>query len=363
MGLVVLYGGEQDAKHAQESHIQLAREIAALKRYDFDGRFAASKRYSHHVYFVPSTTIGLATAHAIGIRSEEDLFGGVVPEPFVATKVITHPLVADYAYAPPGWSAQFARAVHDVVLAGYTAFTRFDAQLAGERLLDQGAARMKLPDGSAGRGQRVFRDARELEQLLADLDPVSLAQSGVVLEQDLAPVETFSVGNVHIDDLVTSYVGTQRLTRDNERHEVYGGTDLVLARGGYDALLALDLSAPEREAIANARVYDAAADAAYSGFFASRRNYDVARGLDSSGREHCGVLEQSWRAGGASGIELAALAAFRADPRTMAVRASSYEIYGLPAEAPPDAKIYFHGDDDRLGRMLKYTIVEGHAST
>ena len=360
MGCVVLYGGDADAKHAQESCAQLAREIARLKCYEFDGRFEPSKRYSHRVYFLPSTTMGLDTARSIGIHTEDDLFGGVVPHPFVATKVITHPLVAEDAYAPSGWSSQFARIAHDVVLAGYTAFTRRDARLAGERLLEHGPVRMKQAHGTAGRGQRVFRDSRELRALVEGIDPDSLAASGVVLEQDLAVVTTFSVGQVRINDLMTSYVGTQRLTRDNEGVEVYGGTDLVLARGDYDGLLSLELGAPEREAIAKARVYETAAYTAYAGFFASRRNYDVARGRDASGRERCGVLEQSWRVGGASGIEIAALTAFRADPRTVAVRASSYEIYGAPAEAPSHAKIYFCGEDDRVGRLLKYTVVDQH---
>ena len=45
-------------------------------------------------------------------------------------------------------------------------------------------------------------------------------------------------------------------------------------------------------------------------FFASRRNYDVVAGLDARGQRRCGVLEQSWRVGGASPAELVALAAF-----------------------------------------------------
>src|SRR3712207_8788490 len=39
------------------------------------------------VYFVPSCTlIGLEQARQLGITGEDDLFGGVVPYPFVATK-------------------------------------------------------------------------------------------------------------------------------------------------------------------------------------------------------------------------------------------------------------------------------------
>ena len=45
--------------------------------------------------------------------------------------------------------------------------------------------------------------------------------------------------------------------------------------------------------------------AAFPGLFASRCNYDVVTGADGVGKHHSGVLEQSWRAGGASGAEIA----------------------------------------------------------
>lgn len=362
MGTVVLYGGERDARHAQESCAELAREIAALKRYEFDGRFEPSKRYSSRVYFVPSGTLALATARAVGIESDDDLFGGVVPDAFVATKVITHPLVSERAFAPASWSAGFARAVSSAVLVGYTAFSRRDARVAGARLLEHGPVRVKEAHGTAGRGQCVCRDRCEVSEAVEAFDEEALAERGVVLEQDLVGVETFSVGQVRIDDLMTSYVGTQRVTRDNAGHEVYGGTSLLLARGDYGALLGLelDVGAVAREAIGKARLYESAAYAAYSGFFASRRNYDVACGRDRSGRECCGVLEQSWRVGGASGAELAGLRMFRGEPELVGVRASSYEIYGPGAVPPAHAKVYFHGEDEMLGPMLKYVVVDSY---
>jgi hypothetical protein len=64
-----------------------------------------------------------------------------------------------------------------------------------------------------------------------------------------------------------------------------------------------------RLAIQQAQVFDRA-DEAYPGFYASRRNYDIAQGLDSDGKPRSGVLEQSWRMGGASSAEMAALQSF-----------------------------------------------------
>jgi hypothetical protein len=180
----------------------------------------------------------------------------------------------------------------------------------------------------------------------------------LVLEENLEDVTTYSVGQVRVADLVATYWGTQRLTFDGAGEAVYGGSDLVVARGGFDALLALGPSEEARCAVDQARAYDAAAGACFEGLFASRRNYDVAQGRDAQGRRRAGVLEQSWRLGGASTAEVGALEAFRADPDLAAVRASSMEVHGDGAEPPPHAAVYFRGIDERLGPLLKYAVVE-----
>ena len=86
----------------------------------------------------------------------------------------------------------------------------------------------------------------------------------------------------------------------------------------------------------------------------------MAQGVDDSGAWRSGVLEQSWRIGGATGAELAALAAFDADPALRVVRAATTEIYG-GAEPPPDADVYFHGVDRHVGPITKYTRTLPHA--
>jgi hypothetical protein len=81
---------------------------------------------------MPSETlVGAELTRELGIRGEHDLFGGIVPHAFVATKSITHPLVAPDAYAPAGWSHGFPHRVRDDVLSGFSAFTREDARRAG----------------------------------------------------------------------------------------------------------------------------------------------------------------------------------------------------------------------------------------
>jgi hypothetical protein len=223
--------------------------------------------------------------------------------------------------------------------------------------------RLKPARARGACGQAVAADAAGLDAALAALDPAELARHGLVLEEDLAEVTTHSVGQVRAAGLVASYWGTQRLTPDHRGAAVYGGSDLVVARGGFDALAGLDLTPETRLALAQARAYDAAAAACFPGLVASRRNYDVAQGFDAGGRRRSGVLEQSWRVGGASGAEIAALEAFRADPALRVVRASTREVYGEESAAPPPphAAVYFRGADGRVGPLTKYALVEPRA--
>src|SRR5262245_9908710 len=89
-----------------------------------------------------------------------------------------------------------------------------------------------------------------------------------------------------------------------------------------------------------ARVYEADMTA-YPGFMASRRNYDVSQGIDAQGRWRSGVLESSWRSGGASTAEVAALTAFVQDPGLQFVTARAVKQYGGGHEAPPGGTVHF----------------------
>jgi hypothetical protein len=178
----------------------------------------------------------------------------------------------------------------------------------------------------------------------------------VVIELDLVEATTYSIGRVSVDGLEATYWGTQTTTTDNAGSTAFGGSDIVIVRGGFEELVRQPLPPDVRTAVEQARVFDAAT-ATFRRFFASRRNYDTVRGLDIEGRWRSGVLEQSWRLGGASGPEIAALAAFQADPELHAVRARSVERYGSTTP-PPRAIVHFSGIDRRLGALTKYTTIE-----
>jgi hypothetical protein len=74
-----------------------------------------------------------------------------------------------------------------------------------------------------------------------------------------------------VAELVATYCETQRLTPDNTGAPVYGGSDLVVVRGGFDALLGLDLPDPARLAVTQTRTFDAVATACFSGLHSRTR--------------------------------------------------------------------------------------------
>ena len=129
-GTVVLYFSRLGAPLRAHQKALLkadAKAIARLKQYYFEEQYDALKHYASPIYFVPDDTLLLDEAQSLGIQSPKDLYGGVVPYPFVKTKSITHPLVGETADQPGGWSFQFADRVRNIVLPGYTVFGFNDA--------------------------------------------------------------------------------------------------------------------------------------------------------------------------------------------------------------------------------------------
>jgi Protein of unknown function (DUF3182) len=364
-GVVLVYacrlGGRLDT-HQQAMLVIDAQAIARIKGYEFGGLHQDGRSYAGDAYFVPDDTLLADEASRLGIRGPDDLYGGVVPHPFVKTKAITHPLVDGDAERPDGWSEAFAERVRDVVLPGFTAFSARDAKEAARRLLGRSTVRVKQPLGAEGKGQALITTLAELAQLLEAIPADEISRYGLVLEENLHRVTTLSVGRIAIDGLAISYHGTQRRTSDNEGRSVYGGSDLVCVRGGWDALDRTAMAEDVRLGVAQARLYDETT-CEYPGFMASRRNYDVGQGIDARGRQRSGVLEASWRVGGATAAELVALAAFMQDPSVQVVEASHVEEFGEHRHAPAGAVVHFQGDDPRAGPMIRYTMLTGARST
>lgn len=349
--------------HARRTHDCLASAVAGLLGTRYDGVFDPARDAGRHCYFVPNDTLApVEVATALGIASEQDFFGGAVPHAFVGSKCISHGLDGEDAARPVGWNEALAPMLDGHVVPGVTAFDAGDAARAGRRLLAaHGRVRLKRPAAMGGQGQAVVEDPAALMRALGDLDPERLAREGLVLEINLADPITWSVGQVRVGDLVAAYYGTQRMTRDNAGMPVYGGSTIDVVRGDFAALLALELPDAARIAVRQAQAYHQAARDAYPTMLASRSNYDVIQGRDSRGTWRSGVLEQSWRIGGASGAEIAALQVFRREPGRHRVRASTHEAYGAEASCPADAEVHFQGHDGSEGPMIKYVRVDADA--
>lgn len=347
-------------QHEVETNRALARWLAQILGLKFGGSYDPQKHAGRELYLLPTQTlVGPAQARELHVNGPQDLWGGYVDHDFICTKAISHGLLSPEAKAPEGWSPLFCERVRDVVLAGLSVFALEDARPAAARLLYSGPIRLKPVHACAGRGQEVIHSLDEFEAVLARPAAAQMFSEGVVLEQDLHDVVTHSVGQSFIGDHVFSYCGEQYLTKDGQGEEVYGGSNLLVVPGDYEDLLKLDLPDDVRQAIEQAQVFDAAADEAYPGFFASRRNYDIAQGLDSDGQHRSGVLEQSWRMGGASSAEVAALQSFINHPGLKAIHVSSVETY-VDQALPADAIEVYRGPAENSDFLLKYVTVKSN---
>ncbi|TMN25074.1 DUF3182 family protein [Pseudoxanthomonas sp. X-1] len=346
-----LFTDPRRAAHERASVDCMGRRLARL----LGREFRAQALPGLPGYFIPMETLTREEAAMRGIGCAAHLFGGVVPHAFVATKLVTHGLVEGGAHAPDGWAHALGDALGDAVLPGYSVFTAADLRRAVADLLAQGRVRCKLAHARGGNGQRVVDSLSALEAWLATVDADEI-QAGVVAELNLEEAVTFSVGCVEVGGQSIAYFGTQRTVRTPRGEEVYGGSQLRVARGGLDQLQHVPLPAQAHEAIAKVQHYEAQIVAAYPGFFASRRNYDLVHGLDADGQARCGVLEQSWRFGGASPAEILALEALAAQPDIAWLDASTHERW-RDEPVPDDAVVYFDGQVASLGRLVKYARV------
>lgn len=353
---VQLYASERaTSEHERQVHQKLGIVLCELLGVNPPRIWPADAIAGGNPYYLPARTLTGPMAEQLGIHSETDFFGGWVSAPFIATKAISHPLFPG-GQAPAAWAHGFADTAGAALLPGWTVFSKADAHRAAQAFLGARPVRLKPVRATGGRGQQVIHSSAALEAALASMADDELAEWGLVLEENLDQVETYSVGQVRVGGLVASYVGTQRLTQDHSGAWVYGGSDLDVHRGGYEALLSQPLTPILKQAVRGARAYEDAVIQHYPGFMASRRNYDIASGLAHDGQRLTGVLEQSWRVGGASSAELLALRAFHRDPRLRHVHASTYEVFG-DTSCPADAELFFQGDDPEVGRLLKYARI------
>ncbi|MBV9020973.1 MAG: DUF3182 family protein, partial [Ktedonobacteraceae bacterium] len=346
---VVLYGSgsKKLVSYFVQRNEAYGQWVAKLLHGQFAGNFDLDARYKQPVYYIPVRTpvMSFEQANRLGISSPEHLLGGIVPIGYLATKVITHGLIAENVHKPHGWSNTFADVVKDIVLPGFSVFSKEDAIQAASHLLKGGEVRFKPALARSGRDQAVISRLEELDYRVSQMDADELRTYGLVLERNLHDIRTLSVGTLLLAGKHISYYGSQRMTINNQRSVEYGGSDLFFVKGTFEHLLQLVVPDDIRLAIAQAITYDTAALCHYPDVIASRRNYDVGQGYDQDGNFYSGVLEQSWRIGGATGAELCAFEMFQKDPAIISVEASTFCEFGQEAKVPAQAIVQFDGID------------------
>ncbi|AVQ08587.1 TPA: DUF3182 family protein [Xanthomonas vasicola pv. zeae] len=340
--------------HERATHAWVCSEIARLLGVR-DAGVAGDGVIDAGTFHVPDDTLTTAQARGFGIHGADDLLGGIVPHAFLATKVIGHPLINDSAARTEGWNQALAASLIPATLPGFTVFSRQDAIHAFEALSGDGGVRLKLPTGVGGNDQWRVADVMQLTQVLDCLPDTYLATHGAVLERNILQPLTHSVGELCVAGIQVAYYGTQCSVPNLDGTDVYGGSALRVFRGSLEALMATALPPLEQRVVEQACRYDRFITAAYPELQISRRNYDVVSGEDAGHVQVCGVLEQSWRIGGATPAELAAVAAFQQDPALQWVTASTHEIY--QGEPPADAQVYYRATQSGPGPRYKYRRV------
>lgn len=347
--------------HEIASFSYIAERIAALLSCDYTGDYTHQqvRAVDSQFYFVPSDTLSTDEAALLRIEGPNQIFGGCVPFSFLADKCITHTLVNNAEASPHGWSPQFGKSVQHVTLRGFSAFSRADALTAAAELLNYGDVRIKSPLNRGGNGQIVIDTMGVAKDFLLNIDEQDCREHGVVLESNLNNETTRSIGTVTVGNIQISYCGNQFTTKNTRGESVYGGSSIRAVRGTLNDLLDLNWSQEEVIAIAQAMIYDFAADRNFDGFYASRRNYDVAQGYDRDNQFCSGVLEQSWRIGGASPAEIAAIEAFATESELISVSATCREVHAI-CEVPENSSIYFRGADADVGHITKFVQTDAH---
>ena len=334
---VAVTGVDQDCAAHEAATLQFAAARVAgllgLPRHDNAAQPPSAPRY-----WIPAATLTRTEAQALGIRDETGLWGGIVPLAFVATKLVSHPLWPGAA-PPPGWQA--VSGVEACTLPGWSVFSREDAVSACADLLAGGAVRAKSPYARGGNGQAVIASLDQARERFASPSAAGI-EHGLVVERDLVESATYGVGMARVGAHAIAYHGAQRSVADHRGERVYGGSRLTVFRGTLAQLCQALPQGEAREAVAAAMGYDQAVRSAYP-VLASRCNYDVIVGHARDGRRHCGVLEQSWRFGGASMAEVLAMERFAREPGLSWVVAETVERYDH--QPPPgDAVLLWPGD-------------------
>ena len=217
-------------------------------------------------------------------RGEHDLFGGVVPHPFVATKSISHPLVDAERRAPDGWSVAFAR---EVRAACWTDSPPSASKMHARRVCasSQGPVRVKRALGIGGSGQVVVA----IGTRSSARSPISTQTSFAIRHRartephgrDDLQHRPGARGRSRGELLRHAAADREQPRRDRLRRIDSARCARRLRRAARDRA---STAGPARHCRTGTKSTTTRRSDASPASFASRRNYDVARGRRCRGR-------------------------------------------------------------------------------
>lgn len=291
-------------------------------------------------FVIPDRPLLRSEAEPLGIQEEGDLFGGVVDVKLHHDKAILHPLVGSDSEKPAYYSRKFSDEARPFVLPGYTVFSSADALKAYTLLRREGLqVRLKDPSAEGGNGQRTVDSLEGMQRILTGISPKEIKEDGLVLEHNILTPDTLSIGQIYMDGSYFSYFGHQHtVLLDGE--PTYGGTTLTMHYGTLGELSAQLKDGNVRTAVDQAR----GVHGAYSHYdpIVSRLNFDVVQGWDVNGVFYSGVVDQSFRIGGASPAEVVAIRELQHDPSLKRVTTRvDIQWHPEPALLSSDKIIFF----------------------
>jgi hypothetical protein len=341
--------GNFDGLYLEQRNTVVGERLAGL----LGGKVCNIENSGNDRYFLPHAALTKSVSEPMGIRTEDDLFGGVVEIASHRDKAILHPRVPDYEQNCIWHSSKFADLVSGAVLPGFSVFSAADAHRALRQLQAEGyVVRGKDPTRDGSGGQWVIKDEAHLNSIMASLPEEQILNHGLVLESNLETLETLSIGQIYLNGKFYSYYGNQESTTSPKGNQTYGGTTLTMMRGPFEDL-AQSVDDPHlSRAIEQARtVYSA-----YSVYdpLISRANFDVVQGQTANHEFLSGVVDQSLRIGGATPAEVMAIEALQRDPSTKQVTAEVKIRWNPEPLNPSDGGVVFfdHARKRDVARVL-----------
>ena len=284
------------AEHILQRNGRLAASLAEAQGFSHDNPVSHLDPY----HFLP-TPITQEQGEKHGMKSADDFYGAMVDYLQHADKGQLHEVVPDAENIPAHYSAEFARAVREVVLPGYTAYSQEDAIKAylklKKELSDKEKIRLKDPSASDCDRQFVLESEAHLRAILDRIFHPFPFENGLVLEQNLNDVSTITGGKVRVNGSTYQFIGNQVETSipspKGGRKTVYGGGDLLVT----NSYISQDMLTPSQQELTLrlGRTYDAYSTLAPH---VSRISFDMVSGHDSHGNEAHGITDPTMRVGG-----------------------------------------------------------------